>query len=699
MQKEQQIDPVAFIESVTGGRNLAEDLPDDVLALVQSDVVQGYEIDKDSMSDWLDKMQKAIELAKLVKEDKEYPFTKASNIKYPLVTTAALQFNARAYPAIVAARDVVKCETWGEDPQGTKAERGKRVSSFMSWQLLRQMDEWDEDTDRLTLQLAIVGDMFRKVWPDGRAKSKLAEPGAVIVNANAPTLQAAPRITEELRFYPHEIETKIRSGWFKAFDHNTSGDDTQEPHDFIEQSCRYDLDEDGYPEPYLVTVHCETQTIVRMVADFEPQDVQFVMATRMIEVPAQRIVPDEFGQPVAVQVLEQQPEEYAAGIGEIRRGNYWVHYRFMPGMGRGLLSTGFGILLGDISAAVNASINQLFDAGHYASLGGGFIGGEFRLKGGAQRFRPGEWKQVSQTGGDIRSAMVPMTYPGPDQTMFAMLGMLIDAGKEVSSTKDILTGDTGTKNMTATTTLALIEQGMKVFTACYKRIYVSLSHEFRMIAAINAQHVTPQEYNAFLDDEGQHDPRADFTAADMDIVPVADPEAVTRMQQMGKAQLLMEMAGNGLVSAEAASKRILEAAGIEATDELLPQPDPMQQQMQAMGMQAAQADLAQKMADLELTMAKVEQARADAYAKVSGVERDDATARYDRVMKILEMQRDDLARSFEGSVGGMARPSGNGEAARNIGLVAGPPQGRPIVAIPGGQAGFGGQAAGLPIGA
>jgi chaperonin GroES len=621
-------DPVALVEYVMQGQNLAEELEDSFLGEIASEVVQDFDDDKETMADWLDRSEKAIDLAKLVKNEKSYPFQGSANIKYPLVTTAALQFNARAYPAIIPSSDMVKVKVWGPDPEGQKAARGARVSPYLTWQFTSEMDEWERETDKLLMLLPIVGDMFRKVWFDGeRIRSKLVEPGQFIVNANAQNLTEAPRVAEELELFPHEIAQRIKSGWFCDFEY----DDTEnDPQTFIEMHTRVEIE--GVEAPYIVTVHKERAKVVRMVADFGPEDVKF--ATERRSIPAMVETP-------AGVVQTMQMQEVPVGIERINRASYFVHYQFMPGMEKGLFGTGLGLLLSDISSAVNTAFNQMIDAAHYSSLGGGFIGTEFRLRGGAQTMRPGEYKMVNAKGADIRSAIVEKTFPGPDQTMFAMLGMLIEAGKEISSTKDILSGDgRGAANMPATTAMAIIEQGMKVFTAAYKRIFRSLKQEFALVARLNAQTLDPRKYMAFLEMEA--DPAADFGARDMDIEPVADPNAVTKTQEMARAQLLMELAQTGMVNPQAAVARILEAASIDEIAELMPQPNPLADQMAQMDMALKQAQVAQAQADIQETLAKIEKMRADAASTLAGVDLDQRQAALDEMKVALEHQRDGL---------------------------------------------------------
>jgi chaperonin GroES len=659
--------PVEFVQAVTQSRNLAADLPEEELTKIARQCLDDYEADKASMAEWFERMERGLDLARLVKTQKDYPFSDASNVKYPLIASAALQFNARAYPAIVPSGEMVKAQTFGADRNGQKAARAERVAGHMSWQLGSQIEEWEAETDRLLLQLPIVGTMIRKWWIDPvsrRARCRLIESGKFIVNDKVKSLNDAPRCSEELPLFPAEIETRTRTGQFVECEYD-KGTDKQAPQDFIEQHTRIDLDDDGYPEPYIVTLHRDKQKIVRMVADFAPEDVTFQQEPQMVVGQAQGVDPIS-GMPVMIQVPQQVM--VPTGIVQINRGSYFVDFNFWPSLDGGFHGTGLGMLLGDISDAINTIFNMLLDAGHYASLGGGFIGSEFRMKGGAQRFRPGEWKLANAQGGDIRSSIVPMTFPGPDQTLFAMLGMLIDAGREISSTKDIMTGDSGDRAQTATTTLALIEQGMMVFTAAYKRIFASLKREYRMLAKMNAQVVTPEEYNRFhdaVDPNGQplmFDPRAEYDLSDMDIAPVADPRSVTKMQQAAKAQVLMQLSEQGMVNPQEATKRVLASLDIGDTEALMPQQDPAAGAMQQMAMAAAQADLIQKRAQLELTLAQVEGLQAKALKDTADAEATAAGPRLEAIRMMLEHERDALDRAI--GVAGMAGASGDAGAAQ-----------------------------------
>jgi chaperonin GroES len=653
--------------------NISEEFAEERLSLISRDVLAEYDLDKRSMKGWFERMQKGLDLANLIRKDKTAPWTNAANVKFPLVTSAALQFNARAYPAIVPGGEPVLAKTFGNDPGGQKAAKGKRIASHMSYQLTTEIDEWEGETDALLTVLPIVGTMLRKVWYDpaaGRTRVKLCDAGSVIVNDKVKSLDAAPRISEELKLYPYEIRERQLSGVFRKVDLvDDGGEDPDAAQMFIEQHRRIDLDKDGYPEPYIVTVHKASQKVVRIVANFELEDVVF--NGRVLSIP---------------------------------RRDYYAVYHFLPSMDGGFWGTGLGMLLGDISESINSIINMLLDSGHLSSLGAGFIGAQsFRMKGGAHRVKPGEWKQVNARGGDIRESMVPLTFPQPSPVLFQMLGLLIEAGREIASVKDVLTGDAN-RQMTATTTLALIEQGQMVFTAAYKRIFRALKSEFKMIARINSETLSDEDYNAFhdgVDEEGNptlFSAKQDYDLRNMDIAPVADPRVVTSMQAMGRAQLLMEMSQTGAVDQQAAAQRVLETAQIDDVEALVPKPNPVQEQLQQAqiehGLFMMQAEQAMMEADIGVKMATIDEKKANAVKDMEGIDTDRMRLMLDqsktRLSGLLELIKDDRRGS-----GAMAGKSGNGPAFEQPSPLGGAAQVPDVGILLGGQpAGPGGYGAG-----
>jgi chaperonin GroES len=552
-------------EEIRGGKDGEEKLQK-----IAMDVDRKYEIDKKSRSEWEEATKRAMDIALQVRKPKNYPFDGAANIKYPLVTVAALQFGARAYPAIVDGLRIVKAQVVGNDSgvpikddngdpkvdplsqeplwikkPGEKRAKADRVSKHMSYQLLNEMVEWEEDTDVLLHHLPIVGCAFRKVWRSdtlGRNKSEMVPAKHLVVNNKCRSLDEAPAVTHEVYIYSQDIEERKLSGVWLDVDlpcpASDADNDEDAPHLFLEQHCFMDLDEDGYKEPYIVTVHKESCCVVRIVANYSLDKVKD-NGKRVIFIPKEQ---------------------------------YFVKYSFIPDPQGGFYDIGFGQLLESLGETIDTTINQMLDAGHLQNAGGGFIGTGIRLKKGGQiRISPGKFEQIETTG-KIGDQVHLHQFQGPSAVLFNLLGMMVDAAKDITAVKDILTGDTNGQTQTATTTLAMIEQGLKVFTAIYKRIYRALKHEFKLLFELNAKHIDEKAYYTF-NDEQEVVERSDYDLASMDVCPVADPKMVTDMQRMTHAQLLMQIAEHPafgpLQDPREALRRVYEAAGTEEPDKLI----------------------------------------------------------------------------------------------------------------------------------
>ena len=549
-----QSNPVDTLKSYIHVSNIAADMDKEVLNKIGQEVVRGYEIDKVSRSDWEKQTKTAMDLAMQVTEEKSWPWPKAANVKYPLITTAAIQFSARAYPSIIKGADVVKGEVTGPDPDGTKQQQADRIGGHMSYQLLNEMEDWDEETDKLLLQMAIVGCTFRKTYFDnsiGRNCSDLVAAKHLVYNHAVP-FNKLRRITHEVFFYKNDTIEKVRGGLWNEIELGLpDGEDNDEDghFEFLEQHCWYDLDEDGYKEPYIVTVKKETGEVVRITARFDEEGIY----------------------------LNEQGE-----IAKIAAVGYFTKYGFMPNPDGGSYDVGLGILLNPINETINTTLNQLLDAGTRANTGGGFIGNGLRMKGGNLRFAPGEYKPVDNKGGAIRDNIYTMESAGPSPVLFNLLGMLIEAGKDISSVKDIMTGEQSA-NQTATTTLALIEQGQKVFSAIYKRVHRSLKAEFKKLRRLNKLYMQPEEYYRYQD---KMEPiyLEDYKGDDTDVTPVSDPSLVSDAQHLKQAEALMVFKDDPMVNQMEIRKRYMIAIKIENPEKLLQEaaqlPPEVQQKMQ-----------------------------------------------------------------------------------------------------------------------
>lgn len=555
------------------------DITDEQIVRLAAHVVRDYDIDEQSRNEYRENYRLWLDFAMQLTEQKTYPWPDASNVIYPLMTNASVQFAARAYPGIIRDRDVVKGVVVGDDSgqpmtgpmgepimepdgqpamlrqPGEKQARADLIGRHMSWQLLFQQPEWEPETDRLLVILPIVGTVFRKVLysrTERRNMSVMVTALDLCVNYNARSFETAPRQTELLLLYPWEIEERRRSGMFRDVSYGTNttsqsnrdgqhktpdpGDDDA-PTTFLEQHRRWDLDGDGYAEPYIVTVARDSGVLARIVAGYEPDEIQRLPSGRVLRVP---------------------------------KVQYYTKYSFIPSPESTVYDIGFGHLLYPMNASINTTLNQMFDAGHLQNAGGGFVGSGVSINTGAVRFQVGEYKPVNTMGGTLRDNIMPLPFPGPSAVLFNLLVFLVEAGERVAGVKDVMAGDMPGDNTSGITTLAVIEQGLKVFSAIYKRIHRALKSEFTMLYRLNRLHLA--EATGWNEgDTWEKVTREDYERGS-GVAPVSDPNMVTDAQRLGRAQLLLSMKDDPRVDGAAVIQEAWTAAGIAKPERFLAKP-------------------------------------------------------------------------------------------------------------------------------
>lgn len=566
------------IDRLLQSKNIAEKLKEEQLTKLGEQCRIGFEKDLQSRKEWEDNITTWLKLAMQVREPKSFPWPNSSNVKYPLISTASMQFAARAYPSLVPSDGkVVKGIVIGDDPQGQKQDRADRVASYMSYQIMHDMCNWEEDMDRLLIMLPVVGTIFKKTFYDPaeeKIQSYLISPKDLVVNYWARSLESAERISEVIelpkRLYTERVNQKLfldvelgdpSANEFTTLpltNYNVAQDETV-PYVFVEQHTYLDLDDDGYPEPYIITFERKSGKIVRIVARFRKNDIKT----------------NEKGKIVSIKPTQ-----------------YYTKFSFVPNPDGSFYDLGFGLLLGPLNESVNTLINQLIDAGTLSNMQSGFIGKGMKIKMGDQRFQPGEWKPVASTADDLRKQIVPLPTKEPSEVLFKLMEALIGAGKELASVAEIFTGKMPGQNTPATTTMATVEQGMKVFTAVYKRVFRSLTKEFKLIYELNQTYLDPNTYVNILDAAiGPND----FTSDDYDICPSADPNAVSSQEKLQKAQALLELLPIGVLDPIEVITRILKAQEQPNYEKLFnqqvqqtgqmppPPPDPKVQELQMKG--------------------------------------------------------------------------------------------------------------------
>lgn len=606
-----QSDTKLTIEDILKAENLCEILDGNTQKEISQQVFSDYNNDLSSCASKMKELQEVMKLAMIISEQKTYPWVGASNIIYPLIANACVEFGATCYPEIIKDGQVVKAKVIGRDdgqqmkdadgipmtnPEdgkpimqnvGAKKARGDRIATTMNFQLMEEQTWWEKDTDKLVNSLPCVGDLYKKVYYDPIKEMPVSElifPDKLIINNGARDIDSAI-VTQIIELYPQEIMQRIRSEMFDDFDfdfesdaeesNNTTQQTSQDMrlttqvssntklHVFLEQHTWLDLDDDGFPEPYIVTVHSESAKVVRIVKRFDKESIKYNSKKEIKDIVAQK---------------------------------YFVHYSFIPSPDGSFFSLSFGHLLLNMNNAINTTLNQLIDAGHLNITGGGFISKGFgKSKAGRMALAPGEWKIIDAGSDDLRNGIVPIPHPEPSSVLFTLLGALIDAGKGLGMLSDVLSGE-NSGNIQATTMISMVEQGMKQFRSIYKRIYKAEKDEFRLLYNENSKYLTNEKYAEILDEPLlEVDVKGDFNKKGYDICPVADIDAVTNFQRMAMAQFFMTFLQDPFTDPIELRKRIFGAANVADIDKLVVAPQPQVDP----ALQIAQIQAQTKMAELE----------------------------------------------------------------------------------------------------
>lgn len=680
------LDAALDLKKVVISENVASLLSREDCSKIAHEVLETYQMDLSSRAEWEERMKTALNLALQVAETKTFPWPNSANVKFPLITVAALQFHARAYSAMIPGPDIVKCQTFGEDPDGSKSARATRVSGHMSYQILEEDENWEDNHDRVLITVPIIGCAFKKSYFDsflGHNVSENVLAKDLVIPYFAKSLEQASRLTHRLEVSENYILTRERKGLFCAppsdqpaqyngfsseLDRAASVaqgispayNDPNTPRELLEQHRWLDLDGDGFAEPYIVTVRKDTAHLCRIVARFHSSGVK---------------------------------RNSTGEVYHIDAINYFTKYPFIPSPDGGIYDLGFGILLGPLNESINTLINQLLDAGTLSTTAGGFLGRGAKLRSGETSFKPFEWKRVDSTGDDLRKNIVPLDTKPPSQVLFALLQLLINYGERVGGATDPQVGVNPGQNTPAETSRNMIAEGQKVFIGIFKRLHRAMKSEFRKLYLLNQLH---------LDDVTTFYPaaasipskvlREDYIPSEKSICPAADPNMVSDAQKIQQAQFLREASATTAgYDRGAVERRFLRALQITDIETIYPGPDkvpaPVPIQLQVAQLkaqtQAAHDQSTMKMAayelmgEVELNQAKIQELRASAaklLAEAQGAESGHAIALLNAQIGAAKAHQDGLLRSAKIILDGikMKQEMGNGstsEGSANLGGV------------------------------
>lgn len=584
-------------EAVIKSPNLCSRFSAEDLTTIGNAVYEGYRSDKTSRARWEKRNEAGMDLALQISKDKSFPWAGCSNVAFPLVTIAAMQFHARAYPSIITGDQTVKCVVNGEDPTGEITARADRVSTHMSWQVMEEDTAWEEQHDRLLLNIGIVGCAFTKTYnsaAEGHNVSELVLAKDFIIDYFAKSVESAARKTQRISLHRNEIYEKCVRGVFRDVleeawylspaqivdsDGQQAKQDTRQgisppqpdeitPFQCLEQHVLMDLDGDRYAEPYIITIEETSKCVLRVVA--------------------------AIGKP------EHVERDAGGRVVSIQREQYYTKYPFIPSPDGGIYDIGFGVLLGPLNESVNSAINQLFDAGTMASTAGGFLGRGVKLRGGVHSFDPFGWNRIDSTGDDLNKGIYPLPVREPSKVLFELLSLLINYTNRVSGANDMMVGENPGQNTPAETSRAMIQEGMKIYNAIFKRVWRAMKEEFRKLYVLNAIFL-PRKFS--FGPAGSHVLREDYLGNPNAISPAADPNITSDGQAFAQAQAIVAASQTAPgYDPEEVQRRFLRALKVPGIDQIYPGVEKMppgkdiKLQIAELQMQAKQAELQLKQA-------------------------------------------------------------------------------------------------------
>ena len=536
--------------------NLAEKIDEQELKKIGAQLVTEVNYDRTSREEWVQGYVKGLDLLGFKYQSLTRPFIGASGVTHPLLAESVTQFQAQAIKELLPSSGPVRTEVIGAETE-EKIQQAQRVKDFMNYMLMDKMEEYTPDFDQMLFYLPLAGSAFKKIYYDElmqRAVSKFVPAEDLIVPYNATDLQDAQRITQVVKMNLNELKKMQMSGMYLDIDlpkpyysQNDAKDKVNElegisptpetaedMYNIIEVHTFLDLS--GYEEegnikvPYIVTIDEDSQQILSIYRNYNPDD------------------------PIK------------------KRKNYFVHFKFLPGLG----FYGFGLIhmIGGLSRTATSALRQLLDAGTLSNLPAGFKSRGMRIRDDSEPLQPGEFRDVDAPGGNIKDQFQLLPFKEPSATLFNLLNYCVESGKRFASIADMQVGDMSQQSPVGTT-MALLERGSKVMSAIHKRCYYAMKQEFKILAQVFADYLPPEyPYDVY---GGERTIKAQDFDKKVDVIPVADPDifSMTQRIQVAQAELQLAQTNPQMHNIHEAYRRMYEALGVKNINGILkPPPEP-----------------------------------------------------------------------------------------------------------------------------
>jgi hypothetical protein len=547
-----------MVEEYDHNANLAEVLEDDVLGEISSEIRENYETDLDSRSDWEEGYTKGLDLLGVRYVERTQPFQGASSVTHPLISESVTQFQAQAYKELLPAGGPVRTNIIGaKDP--AIEEQATRVKNYMNYLITEEMEEFDPDTDQMLFYLPLSGSTFKKIYYDEtkqRPVSRFVAAEDLVVPYTATDLASASRITHVLRMDENQVRKLQVAGVYRDVDLSA---DYESENDSVKQKIR-ELDglERSEMEDQFTVLEVHTNLDIEGFEDVDQNG-----DPTGIKLPYIVTLDQGSGEVLSIR------RNYAENDPLKKKISYFVHYKFLPGLG----FYGFGLIhmIGGLGKAATSILRQLIDAGTLANLPSGFKARGIRIRNDDEPLAPGEFRDIDAPGGDIRNSIIPLPFKEPSATLAQLLGVLIESGRRFVSIADQQVSNMS-QDMPVGTTVALLERGMKVMSAIHKRLHYAQKTEFRLIAALIRDYLPPNyPYQVIGGD--QMVKQADFDDR-VDVIPVSDPNIFSMAQRVTLAQTQLQLAQSNpeMHNLHSAYRRMYQALEVQNIDEILPPP-------------------------------------------------------------------------------------------------------------------------------
>jgi hypothetical protein len=543
--------------------NLAEEMPERELQRISGELLSEYDANNESRSEWAETYTKGLELLGFTYDERTQPFRGASGVTHPLLAEAATQFQAQAFNELLPPQGPVKTSIMGKESR-QKQEQARRVKTFMNYYITNVMEEYTPDMDQMLFVLPLAGSTFKKTYYDeamGRIVSRFVPAENLVVPYNTSDLDTCPNITQVVTTSLNDMRKMQVSGFYRDVEVVPAQKEMSEISEMTDKiggfepsnidynctllECHVDLDLDGYED---------------VDEDGEPTG---------IKIPYVVTLSLDNGQVLSIRRNYREDDEKKKKIA------YFTHYKFLPGFGfygLGLIHT-----IGGLSRTATSALRQLIDAGTLSNLPAGFKARGLRISDTDDPLQPGEFRDVDAPGGAIRDSIMPLPFKGPDQTLFNLLGFVVQAGQRYATITDLKVGD-GNQQAPVGTTIAMLEQGTRVMSAVHKRLHYAMRQEFKILARLMSE-TLPQEYPYTIAGGDETIMATDFDDR-VDVIPVSNPNVFSQAQRIVLAQTKMQLAAQApdMHNMHEVFRDMYEALGVTDIDRIMkvvPTDEPM----------------------------------------------------------------------------------------------------------------------------